>query len=77
MIGVGDSKFLFNLPGSIVIDIGILNADHASRCQIDVAGAVILVLGPLLYNEFSLRVYHENRGASMPQVLLSLQPSLS
>ena len=75
MIGVGDSKFLFDLPGSIVIDICILNADHSSRCQIDVAGAVILVLGPLLYNEFPLRVYDENRGASMPQVLLSLWTS--
>ena len=72
MISVRDSKFLFDLPRSIVIDIGVLNADHASSCQINEAGAVILELGPLLYNEFPLRVYHKNRCASMPQVLLPL-----
>lgn len=44
MVGEGDSKFLFDLPSSIVVDIGVLNTYHASRCQIDVAGAVILEL---------------------------------
>ncbi len=76
MIAVGDSKFLFNLPGSVVINIGVLNANHASSCKIDVSGAVVLELGPLLYNEFPFGIYHENRCASMPEVLLSLETSL-